>query len=233
MPVSIVTNAVQVQRYTDAVYNIAVGTTTMNQVNSDITSVFGGSLDKALNFYYSVSGLTVATVAANFTKNIGVVAGGTITAQHVADMTAYVTAILRANPGNEGATLKNLCNTFANATSDPVYGTAVAKFNADVDTALAYTGTADISSGTIVANPFTLTTGIDNFTGTANNDTFNAYFNQTNASTDSTMGASDIIDGGAGTSDTLNVTTAGTGLSAPSPCLSGLNCKKKSVILSV
>jgi hypothetical protein len=175
MPVSIVTNAVQVQRYTDAVYNIAVGTTTMNQVNSDITSVFGGSLDKALNFYYSVSGLVAATVAANFTKNIGVVAGGTITAQHVTDMTAYVTAILRANPGNEGATLKNLCNTFANATSDPVYGTAVAKFNSDVDLALGYTGTTDVVSGTVTPAPISLTTSVETLPGTSGNDTFNAF----------------------------------------------------------
>ena len=51
---------------------------------------------------------------------------------------------------------------------------------------------------------------MDSFTGTAGNDTFNGYFNQTNASVDSTMSATDIINGGAGTADTLNVTTAGT-----------------------
>jgi len=185
MPVSFVTNAVQIQRYTDAVYGVAVGTTTMSQVNSDITNVFGGSVDKALNFYYTANGSVTATVAADFTKNIGVVAGGTITAQHVADMTAYVLAILKANPGNEGATLKSLCNTFANAKSDPVYGTAVAKFNTDVDAALAYTGTADISAGTIVANPFTLTTGTDQgtaFAGTAGNDTFSGIVDRDIAS---------------------------------------------------
>jgi hypothetical protein len=222
MPVSIVTNAVQVQRYTDAVYGIAVGTTTMNQVNSDITSVFGGSLDKALNFYYTASGLVAATVAANFTKNIGVVAGGTITAQHVTDMTAYVTALLRANPGNEGATLKALCNTFANATSDPVYGTAVVKYNADVDTALAYTGVSDVSAGTVVASPFTLTTGVDTFPGTAGNDTFSGTASDTFAATD-TYTTSDTLNGGAGT-DTLNITVSGTNnpTTLASPTVSGI-----------
>lgn len=60
-----ITNAVQVQRFADALYNVAVGTATMAQVTADITA--SGGLDNALNAYYSSSftGVPTSTVAGN------------------------------------------------------------------------------------------------------------------------------------------------------------------------
>ena len=203
MPALFITNTVHIQRYADAVYGVAIGSATLAQVNADITAR-GGNLDSALNAYYAASATPNATVATNLVKNIGIAVGtGSITAQQVTDAVTYVTALLNANKGNEGATIKNLLNTFANATADATYGAAVVKYNADVDTALAYSGTADMTAGTVVATPFILTTNADNFIGTAGNDTFNAV-----AGTGATLALTDNITGGAGT-DTFSVITDG------------------------
>lgn len=85
--------------------------------------------------------------------------------------------------------------------------TGLASINATVSANTAATGTT-----------FTLTSGIDNFTGTANTDTFNANADAATAS--NTLNGSDILAGGAGT-DTLSVrvtdmTTGGTAAVAPS-----------------
>jgi len=62
---------------------------------------------------------------------------------------------------------------------------------------------ASVDAGTLSAgSTFTLTTGVDSITGTANNDTFNAL---QSGGTDETMGSADTITGGAGT-DTMNIT---------------------------
>lgn len=58
---------------------------------------------------------------------------------------------------------------------------------------------------------FTLTTGVDNFTGTNGNDTFNAVVDVVGAN--STLTAVDVINGGPGV-DTLSVTTVGAGATA-------------------
>ena len=109
--------------------------------------------------------------------------------------------------GSSSTSLATLQGTISTVTNDTATATAAISTN---------TAAAATASGS--GQSFTLTTGIDTSgslvgsagtTSTAGNDTFNGYFNQTGASTDSTLGASDIVDGGAGT-DTLNVSTAGT-----------------------
>ena len=55
---------------------------------------------------------------------------------------------------------------------------------------------------------YTLTTSPDNIVGTAGNDTINAYLNTVAASTNSTLTAADVVDGGAGT-DSLKLTVEG------------------------
>jgi len=94
--------------------------------------------------------------------------------------------------------------TVAGATAALSGVTAVA---ASVDTAK-----AAIVNAAAAGQTFTLTTGADNFTGTAGNDTFNASLvyatGATTVDATSTMSVADQIIGGAGT-DTLNVTISG------------------------
>ena len=193
-----ITNTVHIQRYADAVYGVQVGSATLAQINQDIISL--GGIDKALNAYFAGAGQTNATVAANIVKNVGIVAGGTITAAAVTDATAYVLGQLNANKGNEGATIKSILNLVGNLTADPIYGSAAVKFNADVDNAIAYTGAGDVAAGTVTPVSFTLTTGVDTVTGTSGNDTFTAD----NTGSVKQAGAADTVNGGSGT-DTLNV----------------------------
>ena len=207
-----ITNTVHIQRYADAVYGVQVGSATLAQVNQDITSL--GGIDKALNAYFVGSGQTNATVAANIVKNVGIVVGGTITAAAVTDATAYVLGQLNANKGNEGATIKNILNLVGNLTADPVYGAAAVKFNADVDRSVAYTGSVDVTAGTVVpvaGTTFVLTTGGDAPAATSADDVFNGAltFTSATAATTSTFNLADSIVGGAG-ADTLSLVIDGT-----------------------
>lgn len=72
-------------------------------------------------------------------------------------------------------------------------------------------GTTIAGTTSSTGTTYSLTTGVDNVTGTANNDTINAYIDA--AGTTDTLTAADVIDGGAGT-DTLLITTDGNGAGA-------------------
>ncbi|BBP44300.1 beta strand repeat-containing protein [Thiosulfativibrio zosterae] len=76
----------------------------------------------------------------------------------------------------------------------------------DVSTAAAMAAVISTTAGAASGQTFTLTTGADNITGTANNDTFSGLSQATAAAATDTLTAADIIDGGAGI-DTLNITT--------------------------
>lgn len=192
-----ITNTVHIQRYADAVFGVAIGTSTMAQVNQDITTL--GGIDKALNAYFAGSAQTNATVAANLVKNVGIVVGGTVTAADVTVATNYVLGQLNSNKGNEGVTIKNILNLVGNLTADPIYGAAAVKFNADVDLALSYTGSSDTAAGTVVAPPFVMLTTADNIVGGSGNDTITAIIG-----TGATLNAGDAVNGGQGT-DTLRL----------------------------
>jgi hypothetical protein len=70
---------------------------------------------------------------------------------------------------------------------------------------------------------FTLTTGADNFTGTSGNDTFNGAIDD-NTAANNTFSVLDAIAGGAGTSDTFNLTgdASGAGIAFPAANVSGI-----------
>ncbi len=214
-----ITNAVQVQRFADALYNVAVGTSTMTQVNNDITT--SGGLDNALNAYYtnSFAGVSTTTVAANMCTNLGIVAGSNgLVAADVTTAQNYIVGSLNAAAANaRGAAIKAILNNFSALANDAVFGKVATKFNSDIDKATVYAGSADIVAGTVptpvvapvVNTMFTLTTGVDNITGSDQADTFNAVIDfaggSTISSSTSTLTATDKVVGGAGT-DTLNLT---------------------------
>lgn len=201
------TNALKVQAFAGALFGVQVGTTTMAQVNADILA--NGGLANTLNGYYASSfgGVTTAAVAASVAANLGLT-GSALTAG-----AAYVEAQLNAAaPGARGAVISNILDLFAGLASDATYGAAATAWNARVEAANAYTGTANVAMGSTAGQGslFTLTTGSDNFSGTANNDTINALIDQVTAA-NSTITAADVIAGGAG-NDTLNITGVGTTL---------------------
>lgn len=76
------------------------------------------------------------------------------------------------------------------------------------DVAAIVTAVAAGSTSASTGSTYTLTSGTDSFTGTANNDTFNAGETNPGAGVTDTFTAGDTIDGGAGT-DTLNFIKTG------------------------
>jgi hypothetical protein len=191
------TNANQVQAFAGAMYGIQIGSVTLAQVNNDILAA--GSLTSALNSYYSASfgSSTTAAVAATVAANLG------LTGDALSEGTNYVTARLNAVASNaRGAVIADILNLFAGLASDATYGTAATAWNVKVAAAAAYTATADVAIGTVVSTTaFTLTTGVNKFTGGAGDDSFDASL----ISGAQTWQASDALVGGAGT-DTITAT---------------------------
>ncbi len=202
------TNSAQIQRFGNALYGVQVGSTTMAQVTADIAAV--GSLYSVLNSYYIASfGTQSTTVVANtMLTNLGIVAGTNgLVAANVTEARDYIVAQLNAaSPATRGETVAVLLNLWGNLAGDTTYGAAATAWNATIDGAIAYTGTANVASGTTsstTGQTFTLTTGMDEFIGGAGNDTFKA-FDDNWGTNDVTLNVGDEIDGGAGI-DTLQI----------------------------
>ena len=196
------TNANQVQAFAGALYGVQVGSVTMAQVTSDIAAV--GGLNNALNSYYAASfgSLPTATVAASMAANLGLT-GDALTAG-----TAYVTAQLNGAAANaRGAVIANILNLFAGLASDATFGAAATAWNAKVDAAAAYSGSANVAIGSTSDQGaiFTLASSADAINGTAGNDTING-------GTLNSFSAFDVIAAGAG-NDTMTILTDAT--SAP------------------
>jgi len=203
------TNALKVQAFAGAMYGIQVGTTTMAQINADITSA--GGLANALNGYYTSSFGSVAnaTVGTTVATNLG------LTGDALTNGAAYITAQLNAAaPGARGAVISTILDLFAGLTADATYGAAATAYNTKVDAANAYTGAANVTIGSTESQgtAFTLTTNIDNIVGTTANDTISADI--------ATMSAGDAISGGTGI-DTLNFTGT-TNVALPAANITGV-----------
>jgi len=126
----------------------------------------------------------------------------------------YLVAQFQANPGNFGQVIVDAMNALATLVYDPVFGPAAQAFNASIAKAYAYSidsanSTTDLTtlqaadevetdeSGqpVVPGQTFTLTTGVDNITGTSGNDTF--IIDNTQAAKQ--LSVADQIDGAAGT----------------------------------
>ena len=184
------TNALKVQAFAGALFGVQVGTTTMAQVNADITS--NGGLANTLNGYYASSFGSVAnaTVAASVAANIG------LTGDALASGTAYITAQLNAAAATaRGAVISNILDLFAGLASDATFGAAATAYNTKVTAATAYTGAANVTIGSTAGqgSAFTLTTGADTPANTTGDDSYVAA-----ETTGATWTVGDAIDGGAG-----------------------------------
>lgn len=197
------------------------GLNTVQQVNSIFNALFGRDADLAGLTYFAgqiqAGNLTLSTLAVNILDG----AQGTdaqIVANKVTAATNFTAALdtgaeILAYSGNAGITAGTsfLNGITTDATSIP---------NATA-TAAAITTLTQSNSGGTPGQTFTLTTGTDNVTGTANNDTIAGLVSATAGQ--STLSSSDVIAGGSGT-DTLEITVdVGVGLnSVPVASVSGI-----------
>ena len=187
------TQAVVVQRFAIGLFNTVVGSITMGQVNTQVTNT---GLSTTLNSYYSnaFGTQTTTAVATTLVTNLGITG-----AANIATAQAYIVGVLNAAaPTARGQAVADIVGLFAGLTSDPVFGAAATAYNAKVTAADGYAGTANIAAAAVLTpTTQTLTTGVDNLTGTASDDTFIAEGVANSLST------SDRINGGAG-NDTLS-----------------------------
>ncbi len=197
-------NNTVVARAAASIWGLQLGYVTTQAVLAQ-ANASGGSLDSIINaaFNDSYGNATNAQVAALFVNNLG------LTGAAATDGTAYVLQQLAlVAPGARGATLSAIAGQFAGLGGDPAYGVFANNFNARVAAAVVYSstvGTQDAALGPVPsATSFNLEGGLDRLTGSAGNDTFNAYIVGGRA----TLEDADFIDGGAG-SDTLFADMAG------------------------
>jgi hypothetical protein len=202
---AISTNGTVIARLAGALYNTQMSNATYEEVKALDPS----SLANAL-YARDFSSATDATVATTLVTNLGLSA--------VEGLTNWVAAQLTAAGSAKGAKIVELLNGFAQMSADATYGAAATAFNTKVDAALAASQTTGNAGGTFAAvggpapvtnATFTLTTDVEDATGGAGNDTFNAL----SADTDSTLNAGDLIDGGAGV-DTLKISVTVDGAQA-------------------
>jgi len=236
---TLITNSVQIERFANALWGVAVGSSTMAAVNADIVS--NGGLTNTLNNYYSNSfgTLPTSTVASSIVANLGIVAGNSgLVAADVTSAVAYVKGILdAATPAARGAAVVSILNTWGSYTTDKTYGGAATTWNALVDNAIAYSlaNSADVTNAVAsttvtaaataaaaaataataaaAARLLTLTTGTDAIVGTTGNDTFTA--------TATTWNNGDTISGNGG-ADTLNATLNGAAPQQSATSLTGV-----------
>lgn len=210
MAFTFVTTQTQIVRTAGALFGIKVGTTDMTSYVAQATAAV--SVDAFLNSVYvaSIGTTSTATVAAAILANLGIPASTVAGSAGKVAQDYVVTQLNAALPAVRGATVNQILKDFSNLTADATFGTFATTFNTKVAAAQTYAtiaGNAQVdfsSSTTVVATPFTLTTGIDAITGTAGSDTINAPLS---AGVES-FTSLDNIDGGADI-DTLNIISLG------------------------
>jgi S-layer protein len=161
----------------------------------------------AKSFGSAYAGQTAAQLSTLLMTNLGLLPNAPLE-------TALADYITAAGTGNVGIVALQLSSILSTKESDPVYGAAAVAWNNEVNTAAVYSSNTTNSQpqvGDVVAvQTFTLTAGVDAFTGGKGADSFIA-----NATTAQTFTSFDALDGGEGT-DTLSLISAtGTALSLP------------------
>ena len=186
MAFNLPTNLSTVEAWVGALYGYAVGSSTMAQVNTDITSY--GGLNNTLNAYYSSAFGANRTqdVAAVIAKNLGIVSGtnGLVDAD-VKTATDYITGMLNGALAtkSQGVAVNSIINLFSGLATDTgslgkTFGTAAATWNATVANSVTYAASnasdallskaaTVVATAAAVPSTATLTSGIDNITGNA------------------------------------------------------------------
>ena len=186
------------------------GLSSAQKVNAVYQNLFGRDAEPTGLLYWAKALDAGSVTVANLALAVSAGSQGadsSIVANRVTAATAFTTAL------DTTAKILGYSGTAANASAkawlSTVTDTAASLTAATAGVATAVTNT--ISVGGAAGSTFTLTTGIDNFAGTAAADTFGAslVFDANEAvTTASTVSVPDTIVGGAGV-DTLNMTISG------------------------
>ncbi len=166
-------------------------------LNTSVTAATKAAADAVIAATASKAAAAATTVTTDDTVAAAAVSAAGATGAGAAKITADAAAKVISD-----AAAKVITDAAAKVISDAaakVISDAAAKVITD---AAAEKVIADALALTLVAKPFTLTTGVDVSTGGAGADTYTA--------THLTLNTGDVLDGGAGTADTLTITDTGT-----------------------
>jgi len=194
---AISTNGVILTRLAGALYNQQLSNATYAEVLAAFNSPT--ALNTLANYLISTdfASKTDLQIATTLVTNLSL--------SNVTGLSNWIAAQLTAAGTAKGAKIISMLNDFSNMDSaDATYGTAITAFNAKVDAAQVLSQTTGNTGSTFTAagsstTTFTLTTGVDLFTGTSGTDNFNAVLG-----TGATLNTFDSINAGAGT-DTLSL----------------------------
>jgi S-layer protein len=194
---AISTNGVVLTRLAGALYNQQLSNATYAEVLAAFNSPT--ALNTLANYLISTdfASKTDLQIATTLVTNLSL--------SNVTGLSNWIAAQLTAAGTAKGAKIISMLNDFSNMDSaDATYGTAITAFNAKVDAAQVLSQTTGNTGSTFTAagsstTTFTLTTGVDLFTGTSGTDNFNAVLG-----TGATLNTFDSINAGAGT-DTLSL----------------------------
>jgi hypothetical protein len=153
--------AIQIQRFANALYGLQVGKQTLAVVEQELANA-GGVLPTVLNTYYgrSFASLSLEQVASGLVTRLGITAAGSSIAKD------YVIGQLASTPKAEhGTKVAEILALYSSLGADPIFGASVRAWNAQVDAALAYSGTENIFSagGRVFSgfSPFDAVTGTE------------------------------------------------------------------------
>ena len=223
MAFSLPTNTSTVESWVGALYGYAIGSTTMAQVNADITS--NGGLNNTLNIYYTAAfgSQTTASVATSIVANLGIVVGQNgIVAADVTQAVAYVTGVLNSTAANaRGAAVLSIINLFnglAGTTGSLAnFSAAATTWSNTVATATTYvqTNTSDVALAAAATKVSTAQAAPSGTTLTSNPDTVTGSNVSVSGSVGSTTAAPTFSAGDSivltGTGNSLTVSDAATG----------------------
>lgn len=208
-----------------ALYGTGFGS---SQINAIYLALFGRSAEAAGVTYWSaeVSSGRLSPAAAAMGILTGAQNADKVSVTNKLAASAAFTAALDTNAeimGYSGDAAATSGRNFLNGI------TTTAATQSQVDAAVV-TATTTGSGGGSTGTTFTLTTSVDNLTGTSGNDTFNGTYNAGVATDTFGFGGSDTLAGGAGT-DTLNIDHLIDGVISPPDSLwSGISGIEKIVV---
>ena len=167
-----------------------------------------------------------STLADSLMTNLSLTAAAGVNAASLATLKAAIIQAFEAYPASKGQVIANVGNLLSNLESDATWAPAALAFNNQ--TAANYSYSVNTSSTTAGSpsstSSFTLTTGGDNYNGSAGNDAVSAYINTTTATVgQTTLNVTDSLNGGGGTADRLSLTVEGINAVGAYPAATILN----------
>ena len=177
-------NTLEAQRFANALYNIQLGSDTLDQVIQEGNQLASmrAAFDRYYQFTFEDNEASTADAADTLAANFGIVEGnnGLTAADVLLAETYFYDTLNAATFATRGATTQDIIHLFSGldeagipGSIESIYGTTAAEWNAEIAIALDYDGVNDVAPGTVdPINAIFLTAFQDILAGTSGDDLF-------------------------------------------------------------